>query len=192
MVKRALTINHSDTTCRSGIQQDLQIFQANGVFGFSVMTYLTTNGNIFSNTSQQISDNVIKEQLESVFSDGHIDGIKISHLKTKDSVSIIKKFIDHYQVQTILLELTLEELESNLYDPLFLSTQYLLLRTTDSLETTTKYLKELSARIHPTILLMSEQYSFNSVGYHQGVEKKLMVTDFDSAATLLSTLIKDK
>lgn len=114
MVKKVLTINYSDPTGESGIQADLQNFQTLNVFGFTVITSLTSITQKNKEMCEIIEASTIKKQLETVFATGSIDAIKISHLNSLEDVKIIKEFIQKFQVKHILYEIDVFAAEDKL------------------------------------------------------------------------------
>lgn len=115
MVKKVLSINHSDTSTRSGVQADLQIFQENNVFGFTAITSLTTDGGVSKSPIEIIDPLVIQKQLESVFADGAMDAIKIGSLNGAEEVKIIISFIGKYKIKNIVLEIEAEKIEEKYF-----------------------------------------------------------------------------
>lgn len=103
MVKKVLTINYSDSTCKKGIQNDLTIFHQNNVFGFSAITNLTTPKGDSNYYSELISHNILEQQLESVFSGGLMDATKIGVINTLEDLHIMIKFIKTYNLKNITL-----------------------------------------------------------------------------------------
>ena len=73
----ALTIAGSDSSCGAGIQADLRMFAASGVFGTTVLTALTAQNPYQVTTVEELSASFVKAQLEAVF-----DVMPISALKT--------------------------------------------------------------------------------------------------------------
>lgn len=111
MIKKVLSINHSNTMGTTGIQADLGDFQELNVFGFSVITAITTNGITLLET---IDNSTITKQLDSVFATGHIDSIKIANICNQESIDIIKSFVDKYQVEHLVYEVPHSEFKSHL------------------------------------------------------------------------------
>lgn len=73
----ALTIAGSDSSCGAGIQADLRMFAASGVFGTTVLTALTAQNPYQVTTVEELSASFVKAQLEAVF-----DAMPISAVKT--------------------------------------------------------------------------------------------------------------
>ncbi|MDT2835064.1 bifunctional hydroxymethylpyrimidine kinase/phosphomethylpyrimidine kinase [Vagococcus carniphilus] len=114
MVQKVLTINYSDSTCKAGIQNDLKIFQQNDVFGFSVMTHLTTPKEDSKVYSEFINPKILEQQLESVFSDGTMDATKIGAINTIEDLHIMINFIKTYGLKNITLNVRFKNIELHL------------------------------------------------------------------------------
>ncbi|MFC6347829.1 bifunctional hydroxymethylpyrimidine kinase/phosphomethylpyrimidine kinase [Vagococcus carniphilus] len=114
MVQKVLTINYSDSTCKAGIQNDLKIFQQNDVFGFSVMTHLTTPKEGSKVYSEFINPGILEQQLDSVFSDGTMDATKIGAINTIEDLHIMIKFIKTYDLKNITLNIRFKNIELHL------------------------------------------------------------------------------
>ena len=114
MVQKVLTINYSDSTCKTGIQNDLKIFQQNDVFGFSVMTHLTTPKEGSKVYSEFINPGILEQQLDSVFSDGTMDATKIGAINSIEDLHIMINFIKTYDLKNITLNIRFENIELHL------------------------------------------------------------------------------
>ena len=114
MVQKVLTINYSDSTCKAGIQNDLKIFQQNDVFGFSVMTHLTTPKEGSKVYSEFINPKILEQQLDSVFSDGTMDATKIGAINTIEDLHIMINFIKTYVLKNITLNVRFKNIELHL------------------------------------------------------------------------------
>lgn len=91
-MKRALSIAGSDCSGGAGIQADLKTFSAHGVFGMSVIVSVVAENTEKVIDVQDISEDMIKKQIEAVFEDIGVDAVKIGMLsnpqcmKTVDSL----------------------------------------------------------------------------------------------------------
>jgi hydroxymethylpyrimidine/phosphomethylpyrimidine kinase len=72
-----LTIAGSDSGGGAGIQADLKTFHANGVFGMSVVVCVTAQNTVAVTRAFDLPVDVVRAQLEAVFSD-----IKVASAKT--------------------------------------------------------------------------------------------------------------
>lgn len=111
MVKKVLSINHSDSTGKTGIQNDLGSFQELDVFGFTVITSININQ---EQVLEVVDDLTIKRQFESVFALGQIDSIKLANLHSLETPILIKEFADKYHVPYLILETPLKDLEQEI------------------------------------------------------------------------------
>ncbi len=64
----ALSIAGSDPSCGAGIQADLRIFSARGVFGTTVITALTAQNPLEVTAVQGLSVSFVKQQLQTLLS----------------------------------------------------------------------------------------------------------------------------
>jgi hydroxymethylpyrimidine/phosphomethylpyrimidine kinase len=100
--KIVLAIGGSDPTGGAGIQADLKTFQHLGIHGLSILTAITVQ-----NTSGVISTNpltteLVREQLDELAKDIRFDAIKIGMLTTAEVVHLIAEFVSRYNVPTVL------------------------------------------------------------------------------------------
>ena len=72
-----LSIGGSDPSSGAGIQSDIKTFENHGVYGFTVITAITSQNTRGISKILSIPSKVIKSQLQSVFTDFRIDAIKI-------------------------------------------------------------------------------------------------------------------
>lgn len=150
MVKKVLSINHSDSTGKTGIQNDLGSFQELDVFGFTVITSININQ---EQVLEVVDDLTIKRQFESVFALGQIDSIKLANLHSLETPILIKGFADKYHVPYLILETPLKDLEQeinqtsiNALHPIVVLTETL----DDSKESAKRlFQKEMTALVFP-------------------------------------------
>ena len=90
-----LSIGGSDPSSGAGIQSDIKTFENHGVYGFTVITAITSQNTMKISKILPISSKIIRSQLESVLTDFKIDAIKIGMLYNSSIIkavnSIIKK-----------------------------------------------------------------------------------------------------
>jgi len=72
-----LSIGGSDPSSGAGIQSDLRIFSTDNVYWLTVITAITGQNTLKFGKVEPVSVNILKNQLQLVFSDFKIDGIKI-------------------------------------------------------------------------------------------------------------------
>lgn len=105
MVKKVLSINFSDTSGISGIQNDLVIFQKQNVFGFSAITQIVTSKTEIDLTHEKYTPELLGMQLDSVLAGGKMDATKIGHLNNSDELAIVLDLIDQGLLENIVLDL---------------------------------------------------------------------------------------
>ncbi|MEE8398249.1 MAG: bifunctional hydroxymethylpyrimidine kinase/phosphomethylpyrimidine kinase [Desulfobacterales bacterium] len=76
-MKIALTIAGSDPSGGAGIQADLKTFHAHGVYGVSAITAVTVQNTQRVYDSQEISAQIVHDQIVRLFEDMDIDAVKI-------------------------------------------------------------------------------------------------------------------
>jgi hydroxymethylpyrimidine/phosphomethylpyrimidine kinase len=86
-----LTIGGSDTSSGAGIQSDIKTFSDFNVYGFTVITAITSQNTKHISNIEPVSTKSLKTQLDSISSDFHIDGIKIGMVYNSDIIKIIHK-----------------------------------------------------------------------------------------------------
>ena len=103
-MKKCLSVAGSDCSGGAGIQADLKSFSANGVFGMSVITSV-----VAENTSRVISVfNVpvceIEKQIDAVFEDIEVDGVKLGMLPTAEIISAVADKLLQYKPEFIVCD----------------------------------------------------------------------------------------
>ena len=104
MIKKCLTIAGSDCSGGAGIQADLKAFSAHGVYGASVITSV-----VAENTSRVISmhnvpANDVEAQIDAVFEDIGIDGVKIGMLPTVETVKAVAAKLEQYKPRFVVFD----------------------------------------------------------------------------------------
>ena len=95
-MKNLLTIAGSDCSGGAGIQADLKTFAAHGTFGMSVVVSV-----VAENTSRVISirdmdPEIIKDQLDAVFEDIRVDGVKVGMLSNIGAMKAVAEKLRQY------------------------------------------------------------------------------------------------
>ncbi len=103
-MKNLLTIAGSDCSGGAGIQADLKTFSALGTFGMSVITSV-----VAENTSRVISVhnvpvNIIKEQIDAVFEDINVDGLKIGMLNDVHIMKAVAEKLKQYNPVNVVID----------------------------------------------------------------------------------------
>jgi len=104
MIANVLTIAGSDSGGGAGIQADLKTFSALGTYGLSVITAVTAQNTKIVTGIQDISVDMIRAQLDAVFSDVRIDAIKIGMLSKPEVIEAVAERLRHYGAKPIVLD----------------------------------------------------------------------------------------
>ncbi len=72
-----LSIGGSDPSSGAGIQSDVRTFATFGVHGLTVITAVTSQNTVKFSKTEPVSSEMIKDQLDAIFSDFTVDAIKI-------------------------------------------------------------------------------------------------------------------
>lgn len=138
-MKTALTIAGSDSSGGAGIQADLKTFLANGVYGMSVITSVTSQNTTGVYGIYDIPKDAVASQLEAVFSDIFPDAVKIGMVSSPEIIEIIAEKLRKYRPKNIVL------------DPVMVSTSGCALISDDAKESLISQLFPLSDIITPNI-----------------------------------------
>jgi hydroxymethylpyrimidine/phosphomethylpyrimidine kinase len=103
-MKTALTIAGSDSGGGAGIQADLKAFAANGVYGMSVITAVTAQNTQEVRAVHNMDIGIIKSQIEAVFDDIQVDGVKIGMLSSPAIVETVASTLSKYEPKHIVLD----------------------------------------------------------------------------------------
>ncbi len=88
-MKRALTIAGSDSGGGAGIQADLKVFAALGVYGASAITAVTAQNTLAVTRIQEIDPDVVTAQIEAVLTDIGADAAKTGMLASAGIVAAV-------------------------------------------------------------------------------------------------------
>ena len=99
-----LTVAGSDCSGGAGIQADLKTMSAFDVYGMSVITAVTAQNTCGVTGVQNITGEMIRQQLEAVMSDIMPDAVKIGMLATADAVEAVADILEKYQPQHVILD----------------------------------------------------------------------------------------
>ncbi|SFH77556.1 hydroxymethylpyrimidine/phosphomethylpyrimidine kinase [Tindallia magadiensis] len=103
-MKNLVTIAGSDSSGGAGIQADLKTFCAHGVFGMSVITAVTAQNTQGVTGVQDIEATMINKQLEALWEDCQIHGIKIGMVSTIDTITTIASFLRRVRKIPVVLD----------------------------------------------------------------------------------------
>jgi hydroxymethylpyrimidine/phosphomethylpyrimidine kinase len=104
MLKKVLTIAGSDSCGGAGIQADLKSFSAQGVYGMSVITAVTAQNTQGVFAVQDITPEIIGQQIDAIFNDIKVGAVKIGMVSQIASIEIISEKLKEYKPQNIVLD----------------------------------------------------------------------------------------
>ena len=97
-----LTIGGSDSSSGAGIQSDIRTFSDFGVYGFTVITAITSQNTTDVSNIEPVSVKSLKSQLDSILSDFHIDAIKIGMVYNSVIIKVIHSKLCNCHVPIIV------------------------------------------------------------------------------------------
>ncbi|MFM1816223.1 MAG: bifunctional hydroxymethylpyrimidine kinase/phosphomethylpyrimidine kinase [Pseudomonadota bacterium] len=100
----ALTIAGSDSSGGAGIQADLKSFSALGVYGASVITALTAQNTTGVRAVHVPPADFVVAQLEAVFDDLNVRGVKTGMLATAEIVTEVARFLGARCMSPIIVD----------------------------------------------------------------------------------------
>jgi len=103
-MKNLLTIAGSDSCGGAGIQADLKAFSAHGVYGMSVITAVTAQNTQGVFAVQDINPEVIKAQIDAIFEDIEVHGIKIGMVSQIDTIKAIAQKLRQFKPKNIVID----------------------------------------------------------------------------------------
>ncbi|CAK7035353.1 bifunctional hydroxymethylpyrimidine kinase/phosphomethylpyrimidine kinase [Fusobacterium varium] len=103
-MKKVLTIAGSDSCGGAGIQADIKTMSALGVYGMSVITAVTAQNTLGVLKVQELSGDIIKEQLKAIFEDIEVDSIKIGMLSSTEIIKIVTDSLEKYNAKNIVID----------------------------------------------------------------------------------------
>ena len=104
MTAIAVTIAGSDSGGGAGIQADLKTFSALGVYGASVLTALTAQNTLGVTAVHDVPVDFIRAQIDAVFSDLHVDAVKIGMLSQPQIIEAVAGGLDAWRGAPIVLD----------------------------------------------------------------------------------------
>lgn len=103
-MKNLLTIAGSDSCGGAGIQADLKAFSAHGVYGMSVITAITAQNTQGVFAVQDINPEVIKAQIDAIFDDINVHGVKIGMVSQIETIKAIAQKLRQFKPQNIVID----------------------------------------------------------------------------------------
>ena len=131
-----LSIGGSDPSSGAGIQSDVKTFENHDVYGFTVITAITSQNTKKISKITPISAKNIRTQLESVLSDFQIDAIKIGMVYDSSIIKIINAMIKNQKCPIVV-------------DPIIESTTKKILLKKSAINSYKRYIIPLATIITP-------------------------------------------
>ena len=103
-MKNVLSIAGSDCSAGAGIQADLKTFVANRVYGMTVITSLTAQNPEKVKMIEDVSIEMLKNQIEAIFDVIEVSAVKIGMLNSKENVEVIYSNLLKYEAKNIVLD----------------------------------------------------------------------------------------
>ena len=103
-MKNVLSIAGSDCSAGAGIQADLKTFVANGVYGMTVITSLTAQNPQKVKMVEDISIEMLKNQIEAIFDIMEVSAVKIGMLNSKENGEVVYSNLLKYKAKNIVLD----------------------------------------------------------------------------------------
>jgi len=99
-----LTIAGSDSSGGAGIQADLKAFSACGAYGMSVITALTAQNTRGVSAIHDVPPEFVLAQLEAVFNDIRVDGVKVGMLSQPRILDAVASFLENHPVPVLVVD----------------------------------------------------------------------------------------
>ena len=103
-LKQALTIATSDSGGGAGIQADIKAMQANGVFALSVLVAITAQNTKTVTMVHPLPRDIIEAQIDAVFDDFEIGGVKTGMLFSAEIVKIVSARLRKLKVKNLVVD----------------------------------------------------------------------------------------
>ncbi len=99
-----VTIAGTDPSGGAGIQADIKVISATGSYAASVITALVAQNTVSVQAIQEVSANFVQQQMQAVFSDLHVDAIKIGMLHDARIIDAVATELEKLAVKHIVFD----------------------------------------------------------------------------------------
>ena len=99
-----LTIAGSDSSGGAGVQADLKTFSAIGTYGMSVITAVTAQSTKGVFLVEELSEEIIKKQIEVVIDDIMPKAVKIGMVSSPEIIRIIVDTLKNYNIEYLVVD----------------------------------------------------------------------------------------
>lgn len=103
-MKNLLTIAGSDSSGGAGIQADLKTFSAHRTFGMSVVTAVTAQSTRGVFAVQDVDPDIIQKQIQAVFEDISVHGIKIGMVSRRETIKVIATTLQRFPYENLVVD----------------------------------------------------------------------------------------
>jgi hydroxymethylpyrimidine/phosphomethylpyrimidine kinase len=103
-MKSALTIAGSDPTCGAGLQMDIRVFNALGVYGLSAISALTAQNTFNVAAVSGIDREFLEAQLRTLLDDIRPDALKTGMLFSVDAITAVAEIIREYGLENLVID----------------------------------------------------------------------------------------
>ncbi|MEE0858220.1 MAG: bifunctional hydroxymethylpyrimidine kinase/phosphomethylpyrimidine kinase [Acutalibacteraceae bacterium] len=103
-MKNCLTIAGSDCSGGAGIQADIKTFCANGVYAMSVITSVVAENTSRVLNVYDLPTQVIEQQIDAVFEDIEVDGVKIGMIKSCEIMNSVANKLIQYRPLNVVVD----------------------------------------------------------------------------------------
>ena len=103
-MKNVLSIAGSDCSAGAGIQADLKTFIANEVYGMTVIARLTAQNPQEVKMLEDVSIEMLKNQIEAIFNIMEVSAVKIGMLNSKENGEVVYSNLLKYKAKNIVLD----------------------------------------------------------------------------------------
>jgi hydroxymethylpyrimidine/phosphomethylpyrimidine kinase len=138
-MKNLLTIAGSDCSGGAGIQADLKTFSAHGAFGMSVVVSVVAENTSRVISIQDITPEIIKDQMDAIFEDIPVHGVKTGMLSGIETMKAVAEKLREYKPANLVV------------DPVMIAKGGCALMQPDALDTLISEIIPLSYLITPNI-----------------------------------------
>lgn len=97
-----LSIGGSDPSSGAGIQSDIRVFSELKAYGLTVITAITGQNTKTFGITEPVSEKILKNQLDTVFSDFKINGIKIGMVYNSKIIKIIYQKLKKLKIPIVV------------------------------------------------------------------------------------------
>ena len=159
---RVLSIAGTDPTGGAGAQADLKSIMAAGGYGMSVITALVAQNTQGVRSIHTPPQDFLRDQLDCVFSDVHVDATKIGMLGDATTIRTVRTFLEQHPVPVLVIDpVTIASSGDRLLEP----------EAEDELRAFAHLATVLTPNI-PELALMTKTLEATSVEEAVGVAKK--------------------